>query len=308
MTINNGHVAPDILSPFDDPELSQDIADLDLDALRTEAIRAGYDLSKPQFQQQIAARRAKALELAERTAPNRPPEWFYKLRSGIQSFGNALLLGLMLILSYALLPVAIVGLFYAEIQRVSLGVALFDAPRADLMAVVAVSTYLILLVVRAGMVRQNPAQQRPIWSLRLWLGQIAYLLGLSRRWQPQQRTEIQLLDIAISRLGWLIILLGTAGSLKDELSGAPGAWYAAVWHILTESSLMVFLALVGGITLTAGLLAGLHYTVGLADQKWQRIIPDGGNDFLAVGGRDGSGAADLAEIQFLQSLITKAKH
>lgn len=304
---SNGHVLPETLSPFDDIDLAVDMADLDLDQLRAEAIRQGIDLSQPRVQQAIAGRRAKARDLALASAPNQPSKYFIMLRDGIMFIGNGLLLALMLLLSYALLPVAIVGLFYAEVQRVSLGVALFDPPRAILMATVSVSTYLILLVVQAGQLRRNPDQARPIWSLRLWWQQIRYMLGLSRRWKAQQHTQQQLLGIAISRLGTLIILLGTAGSLEQELSGAEGAWYEAIWHILAGSSLMVFLSLLGGITLTAGLLAGLDYSVRLAFSKWIALIPETNADFLSESSADSSRVEDQAETLFLKALIEKSR-
>lgn len=302
----NGHIAPDDLSPFDDPIIAADMSNLDLAVLRQEAIRAGIDISATKYQTAIAGRRARARDLAAATAPNKPPQWFYMVRNFIQSFGNAILLGVMLILSYVALPVAILGLAYAEIQRVSLGVGLFDAPRAGLMAVVTVSTYLILLVVQAGMSAQRPGTARPVWSFRLFLGQVGYILGISRRWEPRQRTQDQLLGLAISRLGWLIILLGTAGSLKDELSNASGAWHTAISHIILDSDLITFLSLLGGVSLTAGLLAGLHFSVGLAFNQWQKLIPESGADFLA-GSADYSAEQDEAERQFLLSLLQKSQ-
>jgi hypothetical protein len=305
-TKNNGHIAPDDLPPFDDLALA-DVLDLsDLDTLRRTAVDLGIDLSQPKHQNAIAGRRAKARDLAQVTAPNQPPRWFYALRSLITSTGNALTLAVMLVLSYIAPPVAILGLAYAEIQRVSLGVALFDAPRADLMAIVAVSSYLVLLVVQAQTTRQNPDQARPVWSLRLWLRQFGYVLGIGRYWTAQQRTRAQLLTTAISRLAGLIILLGTGGSLADELATAPGAWYAAIWHILSDSSLMTFLALAGGMTLTAGLLAAMHFTVELTHQKWTNLLPEGHTDFLADS-HDFSAVEDQAEALYLLSLIRKSQ-
>lgn len=303
---SNGHQALDTLSPFDDPDLAQDMRALDLDTLRQEAIRQGIDISQPKVQQAIAARRAKARDLAIASAPNQPSKYFYKLRNGITFVGNALLLILMLLLSYALLPVSILGLAYAEVQRVSLGVALFDAPRANLMAIVAVSSYLILLVVQASANRTNPDQARPVFSFRLLLSDLAYLFGIARKWTPKNRSKQQLLGIAISRLGWLIIVLGTAGSLKDELSGSRGSWYQAIEDIMLHSDLLTFLALVGGVSLTAGLLAALHFSTELAYGQWQKLIPESGADFLGES-VNYSDAADLAEWQFLMSILEKAK-
>lgn len=304
---SNGHYTQDDLSPFDDPLLPADLDIGELDTIRRSLIESGIDLSQSRYQNQIAQRRTKARDIALRDAPNKPPRWFYGLRTVIQSTGNAILLGVMLILSYMALPVSILGLAYAEIQRVALGVALFDAPRATLMAVVAVSSYLILLVVQAGMNRADPSAARPVWSLRLWLAQVGYILGIRRQWAAQYQTEGQRLHIAITRLGWLIILLGTAGSLEGELIAATetsAAWYQAIGDIVVHSDLMTFISLVGGVSLTAGLLAAMHYTVNLAYVQWQKLIPDGGSDFLADS-FDTSDSEDRAELIYLLSLIQK---
>ena len=296
---DNGHI-DEPFSSYDDPTLD------DLDAVRRAVIDAGVDLSKANYQNYIAAKRGKAREIALRDAPGQPPAWFYQLRSVIQSAGNAILLVVMLLLSYVALPVAILGLAYAEIQRVSLGVALFDPPRAGLMALVAVSSYLILLVVQAANRHNAPDTQRPLWSLRLWASQTAYTLGIRRQWVAQYQTEGQRLHKAIARLGWLIILLGTAGSLADELAATSGAWYEAIGNIVLHSDLMTFLALAGGISLTAGLLAALHFAVGLAYSKWMQIMPDGGADFLADS-FDTSESEDRAELHYLLSLLQKTQ-
>lgn len=303
----NGHALEGLAehppAPPRAPDLTTDYT-ADLAAARAELAALGVDLSGVGHQQRISDRRRRARDLVRSTAPTRP-RWFVGLESLVVSVGNALVLGLMLVISYILPPVAVLGLAYAEIQRVGLGVALFDAPRADLMAVVAVSTYLALLVVQASRANRGEPTARTVWSARLWARRVLYTLGLSRDWKPRGQTTDQQLHTAITRIGWLIILLGTVGTLQTKLTTYPGAWHEAVRDIATGSDLVTALAIAGGCLLTAGLLAGLHFITGFTYDKYTALLPEGA-DFFALSS-DVATAEQRAELVYLRTLLEKVK-
>lgn len=298
----NGHYEDYELSPFDDLKLATDY-DTDLDAVRAEALSLGINLSTGQHQNAIARARSRARDLTVQNTLHAPPKWFKTLERFIVSVGNALVLALMLVLSYVLPPVAVVGLGYAEVQRVALGVALFDAPRAYLMSITSVSAYLGLLVVRASMTRQQQHTHYR-WSLRLVFQQLGYALGLGR-WTPAAQTDAQSLDRAITRLGWLIISLGTVGTLETELLSFNGVWYRALYNIAATADLVTFLALIGGCMLTAGLLAAMHFLVTFTHGKYVTLLPDAADFFDA--GAVASDAADRAEMDYLKAQIARAR-
>lgn len=294
---NNGH--SELIADSYGPDL-----DLGLDELRQRVIDTGVDLSAVGHQRRIAERRAQAARLVHDQQPNRPPEWFQAFERFIIATGNTLVEALMLVLSYVMPPIAILGLTYAEIQRVALGVALFDSPRAMMLAVVMVASFVTLTVIRAGMVARQSDHARPVWSLRLWLSGVAYTLGVGR-WKQRNRTDVQKLDTVIGRLGLLIVVLGTAGSMQSKLAVMPGTWWRGLIAIFTESTLIDFLAFMGGFLLTAALLSAVPYTVEYVYGRFSRLVPEG---MLSVNPFDSCAAdeaANRAEQLYLLALLEK---
>jgi len=305
-TNGNGHTAEGLAvhppaPPPPPPDLVTDYT-AELEAARAELAALGIDLSGVGHQQRISDRKRRARDLVRSTAPPRP-KWFMGLEALVVSVGNALVLGLMLVISYVLPPVAVLGLAYAEIQRVGLGVALFDPPRSSLMAVVSVSTYLALLVVQASRHARAEQAPRPIWSARLMARRVGYMLGIGRAWKPRGETSDQQLHAAITRLGWLIIALGTAGTLQTKLATYSGAWHEALRDIVTGSDLVTALAIAGGCLLTAGLLAGLHFVTDFVYLKYTNLLPDS-VDFSTLSS-DAAAAEQRAELVYLRTMIER---
>lgn len=274
--------------------------------LRDQAAGLGVNLGNTYHQKNIAAARARSKQIAvnENAHPVSPIYSF--LRNAIRYVGNLIVMLVILLILFFLLPVTIFGLSYAEIQRVSLGVSLFDPPRAMLMSVVAVSAYVVLLVVQSNMVFNQPDYTRSVWSIRIWIGDLLYLLGIGKNWQIRTLTRQQMLEHAIKWIGSIIIILGTVGSLSNRLEQFHGPWYIALVNIFTDSDLLTFISLIGGTAYTAGLLAGLHFIIHLTYSQYVFIMPDQAEDFLAEYG-DYSEAQDQAEILYLQSIISREK-
>lgn len=284
-----------------------EMEDIDLDALRQEMVENGLDYYSPSRQTKIAAIRSEAKAQALAARRGRIEKVYSSIRAMVQFVGQTVLLLVTLVISYLLLPVAVLGLGYAEYQRVAAGVQQFDPPRAGLMSAVAVSTYLLLLFIQAQMLHAKPDYQQPVWSLRITARRMRYWLGLGQ-WQEQYKGTFELLRGAIGFLAGMIILLGTAGALHEEIAvyDGGGAWHDALLEILTASDLPTFLNLVGGVMLTAALLAGLHFVVMLTYQRYVQLVPDGALDFFE-GSADYAAEMDRAEALYLMGQLMKAK-
>jgi len=275
----------------------------ELEQLRDEARRLGIDLSAKGAQGAIAARRQRAEDLAVQRAQG--PEanerdvfgWFEWLAGGV---GDALNLALVVLLRSVMLPLGIIGLAVVEAERVIAGVALFDPARAGLMGIVLVSFYMILLMVRAHLeVAAHGSTARVVPSLRVWAGNAAYRLGI----EPAARLEtpVQQVQRAAGAVFWVIMLLGTAGSMGDKLRTVGGAWYEALGAILTGSSLVDALTYLGGFLFTFALLRASHWAVNYAYEQYVRMRP------VVVETGTAQEAADAAEAEYVRVMIEKKR-
>ncbi len=274
-----------------------------LSELRQQVMELGIDLSSKQQQTAISSRRAGAREAALAGATTAQPssdQLMHAIERAIIGTGNTLTLLLMLLLSNIALPVGIVGLAVVEMQRVGDGISLFDANHAGLMAVVAVSFYMVLLVVKAHMqINATGTLEKSVWSLRLFRRSVSYRLGTGAQWSEQKTTGLERIEATIKSVAWVIIILGTVGSMKVKLASVGGAWYQALIMMATESTLTDFLTYLGGFIFTAALLAATHWGVGYAYERYARLRPDVRAD------ADTSAHEDAAEAQYLQFMIAK---
>lgn len=285
----NGHVK---LLGFDHPDLAQEY---DLNEIRQQAREAGIDLSLPSVQTAIAKRRQAALENEQ----HEPPRVYVLFQNAIIGVGHAITTAVMLIISHVLLPLSIIGLAVAEYARVKAGIKTFDSARATLLSGVAVVFYLGLLVVYSNKI-DGAEITRDKFSLRLLWRKLRYFVGLGGKFRTQQITSLDLLEQALKWTGALIVLLGTVGSLKGKLA-IEGAWHSAIVHLLVDSDLPTFLSLIGGLTLTAGLLFGLRFLVDYQWQTYRKLLPEGASFFGLSG--ESSESADLAEMEYLLNRI-----
>ncbi len=244
---------------------------------------------------QLARENSRTTETSDRDAK---PGIYDHLERLIVGLGNLLTLVLMLFLANVMLPVGIMGLAIVEIQRVQAGIALFDPSHAGLMAIVALSFYMVLLVVQAHMMLHSASGlEKPIWSLKLWLRSLHYKIGIGQHWRVHTTTPLDRLEGAIAAVGWVIILLGTVGSMATKLGAIEGTWYDALWGMLTQSNLTDFLTYIGGFIFTAALLAATHWGIGYAYERYAKLRPD------VVAPVDTTAVEDKAEADYLLSLI-----
>lgn len=295
---SNGHssLVADVVGPT--------LEEFDLDRLRQQAIEAGVDTSQMGHQRQIADRRARAMELARQANTSRLRHWHEQMRGAVATVADFLVLAVTLFAKYLMPPVGIVGLWWVEIERTQTGIALFDAPRAGTMSCVLLSVYLSMLVVRSNLAAQAGETETYRWSLRAAANSLLYLAGFQRL---RQKTRLQAIDSVIRGLVVLVVMLGTSGTLAEELVVYQGAWYDALYNIATQSDLITMLTLVSGALVSYLLLVALEYVVQMTYAQYAQIMPEDatGADFFAAYS-DAQQSADRAEALYLMAQIQKA--
>ena len=188
-----------------------------------------------------------------------------RIEQSIEKFSQLSIAFLMAFLGFALLPVAVLMLAYAEILRISNGVMLFDPHRASLMAFIVVAVYLILQTVRASLIYKTyGTMERPKWSARHSFRAISYKVGIGRNWSEQHTDSLERLESTSKIVAIVIILLGTLGSMEGRLNELSGYWYEAVAEILLRSTITDFITYIGGFAVTAALLRGMDWIIPYA--------------------------------------------
>ncbi len=277
----------DTYSPFDDVSLASDYT---LAELREMAREQEIDVSLPSIQRAIAKRHSEA----NRANPPSPPKAVVMFNNAMLAIGHAIVLLFMLVISNIALPLSIGLLAYGEQQRVSAGIGMFDPARANLLSTVVIIFYVGLLVVYSDKVGQQEIT-RDKFSLRLLARKLRYFVGIGR-FQREKITTLDLLQQSLKLCGVLIIVLGTAGSLQEEIA-VSGTWRTAIVSLFWESDMLTFISLIGGLFLTAGLLFGLRFIVDFEWQRFKSILPEGESFFMQSG--ELSPAAEQAEKEYL---------
>lgn len=280
----------------------------DLQTLRSIAAQEGIDLSLPSHQRAIRRRRQEVIMLEQDNRPNKPSKWFETFRNTVVSLIGAVAMLQMLFSGYILLPVILLGLWIVEISRVHVGIQLWDEGwRTTLAAVVIVSMYVSLLVIRAGMLRanQNKAYR---WSLGLVLCDIKYRLSIGRNWKPEEKEATARINFVISMVGGLIVILGTTGVMQNEISFIDAVWYRGLEQIITDSKLLTFLTLLGGGATTAVLLVALHFVTTATYNEYLKVMPESeAQDFFGSSYTGYSVEADRQEALYLQALVNRER-
>lgn len=291
----NGYITEERLG-FDHPDLA---TDYDLLEVRQLAREAGIDLSLPSVQTQIQKRRRAAVDLA----PPAPPKFYAALQNVMQTAGHLITSGVMSGLAYIVTPISLVLLARAEVQRLEDGIGIFDPLRANTFALVVVVAYIMLLVIISERATEQQIA-RYKFSLRILVSNVGYWLGVSsRRWKPKVITQNDLLHLSSVWASRVILLLGTTGSLKNDIGTRPENenWRQSIKALVWDSGLETFLGLVGAFLLTGFLLFALRFIIDHLWQSYRKLVPAGA-DFLSLSG-ESSAEADSAEIEYLLSRI-----
>jgi len=207
---------------------------------------------------QIQAAERQRLEAAApagRTFADRWNAFYPRLLQMIVSLGETLLTFAQTLIVNLGVPLVLVLLLVVEHQRVVHGIMLFEADAA-LASFAAAALVMLNLVLefqthyvehRAGYEQARALR----WSLRIWLQNMAYRLGIGDAWQEQQLSPAQRYRRLLGLVTFSILALALAGSMRTVIEQQPGAWYEAIISIVTESNLGMMMTWAGGLLFAA---------------------------------------------------------
>lgn len=292
---NNGH-SP-LTADAHGPEYILD--DMDNDELLAYGRSIGVNWSTKQHQGGMARARA----TAQKHAPQEPPRLAQWLQSVIIGAGNLSLLAIMFTIQAIVLPFSVVALPIAERARVRSGIAMFDPDNALMMSTILVIFMVGLLFVQ---VKRGGKAKHVKPSLRLLRDEVFYFCGLGKRWKRQTITEDDMLQGAIAWTNRLVVLLGTVGTLQDEIAlhAAGKPWLAGLQAVATQSDFNTLLSMIGALVLTATLLFGNRYVVAYNYHNFVAL-----RDSVAFFGHGSAAmeAAENAEREYILTQIIRAK-
>lgn len=233
--------------------------------------------------------RLKALGVAA-PQPSFADRWnrFYpKLLEFILSIGETVLTFSQTLIVSLGVPTVLVLLLLVEHQRVVHGIQLFEA-EAHLASFAAGALVLLNLVLefqvhhiehKAGYQESRATQ----WSLRIWLSNVAYKLGLGENWTPRELSPAQRYRSLLNLVTFSILALALAGSMRVVIDQTEGAWYEALGAIITQSDLSSAMTWLGGLLFAAAAVLsaqGLSRYVAIrcveiiGAMKTRRIVQD----------------------------------
>ncbi|MBI5668025.1 MAG: hypothetical protein HZC41_08445 [Chloroflexi bacterium] len=173
-------------------------------------------------------------------------------------------------------PVILVLLLIVEQQRVVHGILLFEADPG--LASFAATALVLLNLVLEVLIHHVEHQEnyRPSsghrFSLRLWLQNMAYTLGIGNNWQSQSVSPAQRYKKLLRLVTFSILALALAGSMRTVIANSDGAWYSAMVSIVLRSDLSLMFTWLGGLLFaSAAVLAaqGLSRYVALRTVEGQ---------------------------------------
>jgi hypothetical protein len=151
-------------------------------------------------------------------------------------------------------------LLFVEQQRVVHGIMLFEAD--PILAAFASWALVILNLVLEFMIHyvEHQAQYTVAassrFSLRVWLRNVRYFLGIDPNWQSRPLSPAQRYKSILRLVTFTILALALTGSMQGVIAGAEGSWYCGITSIVTESSLLLLMTWLGGLLFAAVAVLG----------------------------------------------------
>jgi hypothetical protein len=193
--------------------------------------------------------------VAESTFADKWNEFYPRLLESIVSAGETLLTFSQTLIVSLGVPVVLVLLLLVEHHRVVEGIMLFDTNSTFAGFAAAALVVLNLLLElqshhiehKAGFIESRESR----WSLRIWARNMRYTLGLGDDWTEIQLSPAALYKSRLRLVTFTILALALAGSMRAVIEDTPGAWYEALWSIITESNLSLMSTWLGGLLFAA---------------------------------------------------------
>jgi len=213
-------------------------------------IRKAQDEARQSFE----VERAAELEAADNWA-DKFMRWYPKLLEAIANAGNILITISQSLIVNIGVPLVLILLLIVEQQRVYHGIELFEANQG-LAAFAATSLVVLNLVLEViayhvEYTKSYEAERGKRWSLRIAWKNFVYRIGWGDDWQAQQLSPAQWAHSLLRIVTFTILALALAGSMRVVIEQQTGAWYSALWAILTQSNLMDMMTWLGGLLFAA---------------------------------------------------------
>lgn len=220
----------------------------------TKADYAKIRKSQAEARKTIEADRAAALE-RESTWADKFMRWYPKLLNSIASAGNIVITFSQAVIVNLGVPVVLILLLIVEQQRVLHGIQLFEI-NLNLASFAAWSMVILNLCLEiiahhVEYTHDYHAERGKKWSARIWVKNMAYRLGLGDNWSVQELSPAQWAHNLLRIVTFTILALALAGSMRVVIEQQSGAWYTALYSIVTQSSLLDILTWLGGLLFAA---------------------------------------------------------
>ena len=192
---------------------------------------------------------------AGNTWADRFMSWYPKLLEAIANAGNILITFSQAVIVNIGVPLVLILLLIVEQQRVFHGIELFEASH-ELAAFAATSLVILNLVLEViahhvEYAKGYEAERGKRWSLRIAYRNFLYRIGWGDDWKEQQLSPAQWAHNLLRIVTFTILALALAGSMRMVIEQTTGAWYSALWAILTQSSLLDMMTWLGGLLFAA---------------------------------------------------------
>lgn len=217
----------------------------------------------PNDKKKIAAAQRSERERLEATKPvdnqvtfaDRWNRFYPRLLETIVSAGETVLTFSQTLIVSLGVPVVLVLLLIVEQHRVVEGILLFDAsPTFASFAAWALVVLNLVLEFQVHHIEHSSGynQERGTrWSLRIQLRHLAYRLGLGDDWQEELLSPAERYRRLLRLVTFTILALALVGSMKEVIAATPGAWYNALWVIVSQSDLLLIMTWAGGLLFAA---------------------------------------------------------
>jgi len=298
---------------------TQNTLEMTLDAAQRHAAAAGIALSPAQRAAASAAARAARdayLSTHDHTETasfaDKFNRFYPKLLAFIGHAGDTLITTAQQIIASFGVPFALVMLLIVEHHRVYEGIVLFDPnPTFAGFAALALVVLNLILELLIHHVEHAAGYTTPTGhaaSLRIWLSNMGYRLGLSAQWTPRPVSPAARYKAYLRLVTFTILSLALVGSMRVVIAEYDSmAWHGALVDIVANSSLLLLMTWLGGLLFAAAAVfsaQALTRYVAIRTVEIRATMNDTSMTAINDRQRAAQDAADAAAAQYVYALVT----
>lgn len=184
--------------------------------------------------------------------------------------GAAMLIGQTMISAFFVLVILCL-ILVVDIQRVSHGIALFEAGEwlaiggAFVMVMALMTLEFVSHYIEAKYGYHKPAKKHLSWRLMVeWWD---YFSGQGDSWKAREKSPALHIRKYAGLLKIAILLLALTGSMADEIATVDGTWLDGLIQIATQSTLLEFVRYTTSLIYTYALVSGAELLTGYVAQR-----------------------------------------